>query len=328
MPIRSTRKSETYFDFFATSGNEADRKDYDPPVLIHFGARGVIFGGGSSDVIQYITIANTGNATDFGDLNSNANWSAATSSGSQGRAVKAGGASDHTTIDYVTIASTGNATDFGDLFKPMREFAGCSNVTRGVFGGGYAESGGGHDTMQYITIATTGNSTDFGNASSVWTANGCGNGTRGTWMGGYNGGASPNTQIDYVTLATTSNTSDFGDLSYSCYGPGGACANSPSENDRGIYMGGQSPTYSNPETNSMSYITISTTGNGQDFGDLASTAYISGAQNNATRGVQCGSGSSNVMQYFTIGTLGNAQDFGDLLSGASGFTAMGNSSGD
>ena len=147
-------------------------------------------------------------------------------------------------------------------------------------------------------------------------------------MGGYNGGASPNTQIDYVTLATTSNTSDFGDLSYSCYGPGGACANSPSENDRGIYMGGQSPTYSNPETNSMSYITISTTGNGQDFGDLASTAYISGAQNNATRGVQCGSGSSNVMQYFTIGTLGNAQDFGDLLSGASGFTAMGNSSGD
>ena len=244
------------------------------------------------------------------------------------RAVKAGGSSNHTNMDYVTIASTGNATDFGDLFKPMREFAGCSNVTRGVFGGGYAANSSGHDTMQYITIATTGNSTDFGNASSVWTANGCGNGTRGTWMGGYNGGATPNTQIDYVTLATTSNTSDFGDLSYSAYAPGGAVGNSPRDDDRGIYMGGDSPTYGGSQTLSMSYITVSTTGNGQDFGDLASQAYISGAQNNASRGVQCGTGSSNVMQYFAIGTLGNAQDFGDLLSGASGFTAMGNSSGD
>jgi hypothetical protein len=78
----------------------------------------------------------------------------------------------------------------------------------------------------------------------------------------------------------------------------------------------------------MSYITISTTGNGTDFGDLVSASYISGAQNDGSRGVQCGTGSSNVMQYFAIGTTGNAQDFGDLLSGASGFTAMGNSSGD
>ena len=325
-PLRSLGNPDIspYDDVFCATGKQNHFIEAPP----HYGGRGIIFGGGNSNVIQYITIQSTGNSTDFGDLNSNSNWSAGTSSGGAGRAVKAGGSSDHTTMDYVTIASTGNATDFGDLFKPMREFAGCSNVTRGVFGGGYAENASNPETMQYITIATTSNSTDFGNASSVWTANGCGNGTRGTWMGGYNSGNTPNTQIDYVTLATTGNTSDFGDLSYSCYAPGGAVGNSPSDDDRGIYMGGASPTYSNPETNSMSYITISTTGNGQDFGDLASTSYISGAQNDATRGVQCGNGSSNVMQYFAIGTLGNAQDFGDLLSGASGFTAMGNSSGD
>ena len=323
MPIRSNRNLTEYYDRFSYSGAGGPPTSYQ-----HYGGRVIIFGGGSSNVIQYITIQSAGNSTDFGDLNQNANWSAGTSSGGAGRAVKAGGSTNHTNMDYVTVATTSNATDFGDLFKPMREFAGCSNVTRGVFGGGYAENASGHDTMQYITIATTSDSTDFGNASSVWTANGCGNGTRGTWMGGYNGGATPNTQIDYVTLATTSNTSDFGDLSYSAYAPGGAVGNSPSDDDRGIYMGGASPTYSNPETNSMSYITISTTGNGQDFGDLASTSYISGAQNDASRGVQCGNGSSNVMQYFAIGTLGNAQDFGDLLSGASGFTAMGNSSGD
>ena len=321
MPIRSTRNLESYYDRFSTSGAGGAE-----PTDVPYGARGIIFGGGSSDVIQYITIQYTGNATDFGDLNNNSNWSAGTSSGSKGRAIKGGGSTNHTNIDYVTISSTGNASDFGDLFKPMREFAACSNVTRGVFGGGYAQSGSGHETMQYITIDTTGNSTDFGDASSVWTANGCGNGTRGTWMGGYNGGSSPNTQIDYVTLATTGNTSDFGDLSYSCYAPGGAVGNAPGEDDRGIYMGGASPQYGDGETNSMSYITISTTGNGQDFGDLASTCYISGAQNDASRGVQCGNGSSNVMQYFAIGTLGNAVDFGDLLAAASGFTAMSNSS--
>ena len=323
MPIRSNRNLKSYYDRFSYSGAGGP-----PRVDNHYGGRGIIFGGGSSNVIQYITIQSTGNSTDFGDLNQNADWSAGTSSGGAGRAVKAGGNANHTNMDYVTVASTSNATDFGDLFKPMREFAGCSNVTRGVFGGGYAENASGHDTMQYITIATTSNSTDFGNASSVWTANGCSNGTRGTWMGGYNGGNTPNTQIDYVTLSTTSNTSDFGDLSYSCYAPGGAVGNSPNDDDRGIYMGGASPTYGSSNTVSMSYITISTTGNGTDFGDLVSASYISGAQNDGSRGVQCGTGSSNVMQYFAIGTTGNAQDFGDLLSGASGFTAMGNSSGD
>ena len=323
MPIRSTRNLESYYDRFSYSGAGGPER-----VDQHYGGRGIIFGGGNSNVIQYITIQSTGNSTDFGDLNQNANWSAGTSSGGAGRAVKAGGSSQHTNMDYVTVSSTSNATDFGDLYEPMREFAGCSNVTRGVFGGGYAQDSSSFDVMQYITIATTGNSTDFGNASSVWTANGCSNGTRGTWMGGYNGGNSPNTQIDYVTLSTTSNTSDFGDLSYSCYAPGGAVGNSPSDDDRGIYMGGASPQYGSSNTVSMSYITISTTGNGTDFGDLVSASYISGAQNDGSRGVQCGTGSSNVMQYFAIGTTGNAQDFGDLLSGASGFTAMGNSSGD
>ena len=39
--------------------------------------------------------------------------------------------------------------------------SGCSNDTRGVFGGGYYISG--TNKLQYITIDTTGNATNFGN---------------------------------------------------------------------------------------------------------------------------------------------------------------------
>jgi len=77
--------------------------------------------GGSTpsqvDVIQYITIASTGDASDFGDLSD-------TRAGVRGasnriRAVCMSGyktfRSELTTMEYVTIASTGNATDFGDV---------------------------------------------------------------------------------------------------------------------------------------------------------------------------------------------------------------------
>ena len=77
--------------------------------------------------MDYVTIASTGNATDFGDLLS-AYTNPATSSNST-RGILTGGTSpeSNNTIQYITIASTGNATNFGDL-----------TVTRG---GGFGSSG-------------------------------------------------------------------------------------------------------------------------------------------------------------------------------------------
>ena len=64
------------------------------------------------NIIDYITIGSTGNATDFGDLTT----SDILRGGSNNtRAVFMGGAPSNDVIDYVTIGSTGNATDFGDL---------------------------------------------------------------------------------------------------------------------------------------------------------------------------------------------------------------------
>ena len=80
-----------------------------------FGSRGVFGGGnGRSNVMDYITIASTGNATDFGDLSAAKDLLGACSSGSRG--LFGGGSTGSTinVIDYITVANTGNATDFGD----------------------------------------------------------------------------------------------------------------------------------------------------------------------------------------------------------------------
>ena len=101
-PLRSLGNPDIspYDDVFCATGKQNHFIEAPP----HYGGRGIIFGGGNSNVIQYITIQSTGNSTDFGDLNSNSNWSAGTSSGGAGRAVKAGGSCDLTHMDYITIA--------------------------------------------------------------------------------------------------------------------------------------------------------------------------------------------------------------------------------
>jgi hypothetical protein len=79
-----------------------------------------LFGGGysnaHSNVIDYVTIASTGNATDFGDLTL-ARTSMAGTSGNI-KALFLGGSFPSyksNVIDYVTMATTGNALDFGVL---------------------------------------------------------------------------------------------------------------------------------------------------------------------------------------------------------------------
>ena len=80
-------------------------------------SRGVNMGGQYNDIIDYITIATPGNATDFGDLVTGVVYSSATSNSTRG--VCAGGGDINSNyinqIQYITIQTTGNASDFGDL---------------------------------------------------------------------------------------------------------------------------------------------------------------------------------------------------------------------
>ena len=69
-----------------------------------------------SNVIEFVTIATLGNATDFGDLT--AQRYSPGSGSSKTRGVIGGGNTQPAktnVIDFVTIASAGNASDFGDL---------------------------------------------------------------------------------------------------------------------------------------------------------------------------------------------------------------------
>ena len=80
------------------------------------------------NVIQYVTIDTTGNATDFGDLPV-ARYGLG-SNGNGDRATFAGGYIDGnsyiTDIEYVIIRTTGIAFDFGDLSLARRSMASSS----------------------------------------------------------------------------------------------------------------------------------------------------------------------------------------------------------
>ena len=78
--------------------------------------------------MEYITIASTGNATDFGDLTVARGTMSTAASPTRGVMAGGLGSASENTIDYITIASTGNATDFGDLLTANQGGAGLSGV--------------------------------------------------------------------------------------------------------------------------------------------------------------------------------------------------------
>ena len=243
--------------------------------------RGVIAGGylaAASPVydvntIEYVTIATTGNALNFGDRTVIGRTPTAVSS--ETRVCMAGGGSTYTNIiDFITTSTTGDATNFGDLGNQRTGFSNSmQSTTRGIFAGGY-QAPSPHpavNTLEYITMASAGDATNFGDMTSVGTNSTGGSmssNTRGVTALGNAPGAT--NIINYVTIATTGDAADFGDMTttrkYSA---------SCSSHTRGVIIGGETPTY----VNTIEYITIASTGNSLDFGDVGSG--LSAASRNA-----------------------------------------------
>ena len=292
-------------------------------ILSYSGARG-IFGGGEpapSSAIDYIDIASTGNGTDFGD----ATYTTGTGyAGNRTEFVHAGagpattidsgvfatrgnssdfgdltvlrymlgalsnttkgifgggetGPSDSNVIDFVLFKSKGNAVDFGNLASAQRQHSSqVCNGTRGVFGGGQTPSN--VNTIQYITMSSQGNTTDFGDLSVArGSLGGFSSDTRGVW----GNGAPASNVIDYITIASTGNATDFGDSTQGRYGSA-ACAS----NTRGVMGGGAINPGSVTHYNIMDYVTIASTSNATDFGDLTSARNNLGATSNNHGGLQ------------------------------------------
>ena len=294
--------------------------------------RGVIAGGTTGsrvNTIQYVTIATTGNSSDFGDLSAALSASGSVSSSTRG--INLGGVPGPSAVSnvmqYVTISSTGNAFDFGDMTDTHGDLVGVSDGVRGVFTFGSSPVS---DTLEFITIASKGNSSIYGGKLTISTGRkqlgSCSSPTRGLFAGGRDSGNTVLNSIDYITIQTQGNAQDFGDLVGLQFGQGGC-----SSNTRGIFAGGKDPAF----TNRIDYVTIPSLGDAIDFGDLTrSEIFMSGTSNNI-RGIFAGGANDtpssdtrkDTIDYITIASIGNATDFGNLLAAIESPTAFSDSHG-
>ncbi len=180
------------------------------------------------NTIDYITMASTGDAVDFGDASDVVRNASCGSSPTRGVMMGPQRGSPSTSnsniIEYITISTLGNSSNFGDTTTADSSAAGIiSNAVRAVrFTASYAPNT--DDVIDYLTIATLGDSIDFGdlNHISYNGGSGCASPTRAIAGGGYDGGIAE--EIDYVQIMTTGNAVDFGNLAEARSQPG-ACSN-------------------------------------------------------------------------------------------------------
>ncbi len=238
--------------------------------------------------------------------------------GGRGRAIFSGGyetPSHLKEIQTVEIATTGNGADFGDMSVARRETASAANTTRGVIAGG---TGPLTDIIEYVVMSSQGGANDFGNLSSTRRAfSGSGNDTRGLFFGGNN--PTRTSIIEFINFAHTGSVVEFGRLG----------VDTGLSSSDGGFMNDDNGSFSSPTrafvfgsgdlSNVIQFVTISTLGNSEDFGDLSDTGvrYTSGLSS-STRGVRAGgkrgspSTEVNTIDFVTMASKGDATDFGDL----------------
>ena len=187
------------------------------------GTRGICYAGSRgnpspalSSQISFITLASTGDASDFGEATSALVCAGGAASPTRGLFAGGYNPAELKSIDYVTIASLGNSQDFGELPVTIRRVAGSSNSTRAIWAGGNRYPSAPHGTadIDYSTIATLGNAIDFGTLtnSNAGGASACASSTRTVINVTTTSSPQHSNIMDYVTIMTLSNSTDFGDL--------------------------------------------------------------------------------------------------------------------
>ena len=294
-----------------------------------------VFGGGrdnsnnASNIIDYITIASTGNATDFGDLAAAKYATMGMSSLTKGFIAGGYASSYENVIEQITIATTGNATDFGDLTRAKGLGNGASNgqaafqletdfppAALGLFPGGYGSANAPiQRNIDFINIASTGNSSLFGEirTGQRYAHGGGASTTRGIFAGGFNHSNSYDATIEYISLQSKGATQDFGEATNSRFQ-----ATTLSNSTRALIAQGVTTNLSSA-VNSIDKLTIASLGNATDFGDATIVAQDPNSVASTTRGIIAGginnvggASEKNTIAYVTIASDGDASDFGDL----------------
>ena len=233
------------------------------------------------NTIQALTMPTNGEIYDFGDLTYTAQQM--TGAGNETRGVYSSGYSypfapstDAFQQDFyeINFASSGVAAGFGDIptNASCRSMNAIQTETRGFFCGGegtYQSPSVQNRKITEITFATRGSAITFGELSGESKGGASMEShTRAVVVLGGNATAPEafKDTIEYFTMATRGNTTDFGNASSNT---GSINDNAATNRVRGVYHNART-TDGGTNKNILEYITIASTGNATDFGDLTS----------------------------------------------------------
>ena len=230
--------------------------------------RGMCVGGNpETDRIDYVTMASEGNAIDFGNLTSSKYGGGGAASSTRG--LFCGGfdnPANTNDIDYLEIMTLGDSLDFGDLTRARRYPTSVASPTRVVTTGGtgdtYTTTAAGNRMTDIFTISSKGNAVDFapltGDGQQM---SGFANSIRGIFLLYQTTGVN---QIDHLNLVSGGNAVHHGELNrLTAAQQAGGC-----NHVRGLFAGGFDTPGTNL-TNHIDMVKIQTSGQSQDFGDLA-----------------------------------------------------------
>ena len=218
---------------------------------------------GQTDRLQFVIMSSSGGAVNFGNL-VNGNNSAMGCASNNTRGIFYGGNNPEYVpfLSQINLQSLGTDSNFGSTLVAQRNAAAVASPTRAVFAGGDTSTGN-LFTIQSIEFATLGTPIPFGELTDDRTGHtAASSGIRGVFAGAKAPGV-VNT-MEFITIATEGNGTDFGDLSVAKRNMAGN-----SNSIRGTFSGGHTDSSgSGNNINVIEFITIASTGNAADFGDL------------------------------------------------------------
>ena len=104
---------------------------------------------------------------------------------------------------------------------------------------------------------------------------------------------------------------------------GGGTGSNTGLGARGLYKTSQKAPSSGSYSDAIDFLTISTLGNAQDFGDTSASRSGNSALSSGTRGIfGAGYGPSAQIEFVTIATTGNSTDFGDDVGNSNGAAGL------
>jgi hypothetical protein len=136
-----------------------------------------------------------------------------------------------------------------------------------------------------------------------------------------NTGASSPITVTGLTndTAYTMNVWAINSFGPSPFGTSGSVTPEVPQLQRAVFAGGAP----SGTANIMDYVTITSTGNAIDFGDLLAGRYSEAAIGGLTRGIFAGGSVNNSIEYITFATTGNATSFGELGGTTNNFRIAG-----